>query len=52
MFQTKVLEKMKTHFVSNNLFFEYRAVCEIMWTNIVQPDRPQMTMDHTHCMLH
>ena len=25
-------------------FFENRAVCEIMWENIVQPDRPQKTI--------
>ena len=31
----------------SNLFFpppENRAVCEIMWENIVQPDRPRMTI--------
>jgi len=45
MFQTKVLEKIKTHFVVNNFFFfEDRAVCEIMWRNIAEPDRPHMTM--------
>jgi len=26
----------------NNFLFENRAVCEIMWKNIVQPDRPQV----------
>jgi hypothetical protein len=31
MFQTKVVEKMKTHFMFNNFFPENRAVCEIMW---------------------
>jgi hypothetical protein len=25
-------------------FFENRAVCEIMWKNMVEPDRPQMTI--------
>jgi hypothetical protein len=25
-------------------FFENRAICEIMWKNIVEPDRPQMTI--------
>jgi len=25
-------------------FFEILAVYEIMWENVVQPDRPQMTM--------
>ena len=28
MFQTKVMEKIKTHFIFNNSFFENRAVYE------------------------
>ena len=27
-----------------NNVLEYRAVCEIMWRNIVEPDKPQMTV--------
>jgi len=43
MFQTKAVEKIKTHFVFSNLFFfENRFVYEIMWKNIVQPERPRM----------
>jgi hypothetical protein len=35
----------KTHFMSNNFFPpKNRAVYEIMWKNMVQPDRPQMTI--------
>jgi hypothetical protein len=30
-----------THFMSSNLFFENRAVYEIMWKNIVERGRPQ-----------
>jgi hypothetical protein len=37
-------EKQNTHFMLNNLFPEDRAVYEIMWKNMVQPDRPQMTI--------
>ena len=45
MFYTKVVEKIKTHFVfSNFLFFENRTVYEIMWKNIVEPGWPQMTV--------
>ena len=45
MFQTKVAEKIKTHILcSVFFFFENCAVYEIMWNNIVQPDKPQMTM--------
>jgi len=29
---------------NNAFFFENRAVYEITWKNIVQPDRPQMTI--------
>jgi hypothetical protein len=36
----KVVEKIKTHI----LFPENRAFYEIMWKNIVEPDRPQMTI--------
>jgi hypothetical protein len=51
IFQTKVLENIKTHFVFNNLF-ENRAVYETMWKNTVE--RKQATEDnmaHAHCML-
>jgi hypothetical protein len=44
MFQSKVVEKIKTHFKFNNFFSENRAVYEIMWENMVQPDRPQMAI--------
>ena len=27
-------------------FFENRAMCEIMWKYIIQPDRPHMTIQH------
>jgi hypothetical protein len=46
MFHTKVVEKIKTHFVFKNFFFENRAVYEIMWKNIVERGRPQMTIWH------
>jgi len=34
----------KKHFIFNNVFFENRVVCEIMWKNIVELSRPQMTI--------
>jgi hypothetical protein len=38
-------ENLNTHFVFGNFFFyENRAVCEIMWKNVVQPDRPHITV--------
>jgi len=45
MFQTKVVQKIKAHFMFHNFFFfENRAVYEIMWKSVVDPDRPQMTI--------
>jgi hypothetical protein len=44
MFQTKVVEKIKTRLKLNNFFPEDRAVNEIMLENMVEPDRPQMTV--------
>ena len=33
-----------THFMFKNFFFEYPAVYETMWKNIVERGRPQMTV--------
>jgi len=45
MFQAKVAQKIKTHFIFNNFFPpENHAVLDLMWKNIVEPDRPQMTI--------
>jgi len=42
MFHAKVLEEVKTHFIFS-IFLDNLAVNEIMWTNIVELYRPQMT---------
>jgi hypothetical protein len=48
MFQTKVVEKSKhAFFYSLAFFFENRAVYEIMWQNIVEWGKPQMTIWRT-----
>jgi hypothetical protein len=44
MFQTKFVENIKTHLLCSVTFFENRAVYEIMWKNIVERGRPQMTI--------
>jgi hypothetical protein len=44
LLQTKVAEKIKTILCSIILFPENSAVYEIIWKNIVQPDRPNMTI--------
>jgi len=36
-----------THFTFNSFFFQNRAVYDIMWQNIVEPGRPQMTIWRT-----
>jgi hypothetical protein len=41
IFQTKIVEKFETYF---HFFFENHAFHEIMWENIVQPERPKMTI--------
>jgi hypothetical protein len=48
MFQTNVLEKIKTHILCSMTFLENRVVYEIMWKNIVQPERPQTTTWRMH----
>ena len=56
MFQTKVVEKFKTRFYSIYIYiYIYICVCilncvvyEIMWKNVVQPDRLQMTIWHMY----
>ena len=45
MFGKKVVEKIKTHILCSFLCAcESYAVYEIMWKNMVKPDRPQMTI--------
>jgi hypothetical protein len=40
MFQTKVVEKIKTHVLLSATFFsENHAFYERMWKNVVEPDR-------------
>ena len=37
-------ENQNTNFTYNNFFFKNRTVYEIMWKNIVERSRPQMTI--------
>jgi hypothetical protein len=44
-FSDKIAEKIKTHYILNNIFFFGNlAVYEIMWKNMLEPGRPQMTI--------
>jgi len=38
-------ENKNTHLMFND-FFENRSIYQIMWKNIVEPERPQMTIWH------
>jgi len=40
MLQTKLVEKIKTHFKFDSFLSGYRTVFEIMCKNMEQPDRP------------
>ena len=44
MFQTKFLEKIKTNILGEIISPENRAVYDIMWKTVAEPDRPQMTV--------
>ena len=46
MFLTNVVKKIKRPFLFNFSFFKNRASYEIMWKNIVERGRPQMTIRH------
>ena len=43
-FQTKFVEKLETHFMIDNFFYESLFVYEIIWKNVVVRGRPQMTV--------
>ena len=47
MSQAKVVKKIKTHFLCSVTSSENRAIHEIMWKNVVQSDRAQMTIWRT-----
>ena len=43
MFRIKFVEKIKIHILCSVTFFDHRAIFEIMWKNILETGRPQMT---------
>jgi hypothetical protein len=40
----KVVEKIKTHFLCPETFFDTPDIYENMWKNIIDSERPQMTI--------
>jgi hypothetical protein len=51
MFKKKAAQKIKKHILFS-IFFLNLVFYEMMWKNMVQPDRPQMAMLHGACALH
>jgi len=49
MYETTLVEKIKTQFRYNNFFSKNRVIYEMMWKNIVQQGRPQMTIWRIAC---
>jgi hypothetical protein len=53
MFQNRVSEKIKTQISCPETFFpENLALFEVMWKNMVETDRPHMTVLYDACALH
>jgi len=49
MIQTKVVEEIKTDNLCSIFFLtETRAVYEMTWKNVVEPERPKMTIWRMH----
>jgi len=44
MFQIKVVEKNPNIFHIQKVFSENLVIYEIMWNNMTEPDRPQLTI--------
>jgi len=51
MFQTKLLEKIRTLILSSITVPEIRAIYKIIWQNMVETDRPCMTSGVAPCMV-
>jgi len=51
MFQTEVVDKIKTHILCSVTFFDYRTIYETMRKNIVELGRTHDNIAHAHCML-
>jgi hypothetical protein len=39
-------ENQNTYFTFNNFFYKNHAIYDIMWKNMVEPDRPRMTVKY------
>jgi len=48
----KIVQKIKTHILCSRKFSESRAVYEIMWDYILQPDSSRRTIQYGESALH
>jgi len=46
------VENQNLYFLCTNGFYVNRAIYEIRWKNIAEPDRPRTTIKHGACALH
>jgi hypothetical protein len=44
----KCTENQNKHFIFKSFLSKNHVVSDIMWENVVEPDRPQMTTWHMH----
>jgi len=51
MFPTKVVEKIKTHILCSRNFVQYHGIYEVVWKDIVEMDRQQMTIEYSACAI-
>jgi hypothetical protein len=51
-FKIKVVDKIKSHTSFSITSSEDRAVYEITSKNVVEPERPQITIKYSACTLH
>jgi hypothetical protein len=52
MFQTKVVEKIKTHVLVSVTFYPEVVPCKDNVEKYGEPDRPQMAIQYGACALH
>jgi hypothetical protein len=45
-------ENQNTHYIFSNILSKNCTTYEIMWKNLVQPLKPQVTIQHGTCTLH
>jgi len=52
MFHKYCKQNQITYLIFNKLCYKIRAVYEVMWKSMVEPDRSQMMIEHGACAFH